>query len=227
MNSDDSQNTETSRPQTPSINSQSYAIPTTHNDNESIIGGSNSDDTTSSSSGDDDEDSNDTNSESITPMDSQSFDAVNSVITDEFNENSTDEFLHETLSLTKNITAIDNGNDARPAMVDISKQIFDSLCHAIEDVDFSETLALQTRISATINFKSLELKDLIDKTQERLQILKRRYETGVVVSNKLKDNLDYSRRKIDEIDSMLRTEYPIEFNEARDKILERNFEDND
>lgn len=228
MNDDDTRDTETSRPQTPSINSQSYAIPRTYSDNESMTRGSNAEDTTSSSSDDDDDDDfNETNSESITQMDSQSFEALNSVITDEFNENSTDEFLHETLSLTKKITVIDNCNDTPPAMIDISKQIFDSLCHAIEDIDFSETLALQTRISGTINFKSLELKDLMDKTQERLQALKRRYETGVVVSNKLKENLDYSRRKIDEINSILGTEYPIEFNEARDKILERNFEDND
>ncbi|KAG0670459.1 KxDL motif-containing protein 1 [Maudiozyma exigua] len=226
MNNDDTQDTETSRPQTPSINSQSYAIPTTYSDHDSIIGDADAEDTTSSSS-EDDGDSNEVNSGSITPMDSQSFDAIDSIITDEFNENSTDEFLHETLSLSKNIRTIDNGNDIPPAMVDIPKQIFESLSHAIENVDFSETLALQTRISGTINFKSLELKDLIDKTQGRLQVLNQRYETGVVVSRKLKENLDYSKRKIDEINSFLGTEYPIEFNEARDKILERHFEDND
>ncbi|SMN19001.1 similar to Saccharomyces cerevisiae YGL079W KXD1 Putative protein of unknown function [Maudiozyma saulgeensis] len=217
---------ETRRSHTPSISSQTYAIPMIHDDSDDASSLHQYDEDSTSSNDSQSESSDNGAVRSITPLDTQSFDAAASTTSLDFNEASTDEFLHETLPIAKKLTTIDNDIDSPPAMIDISKYIFDSLTHAIEEVDFSETLALQTRISGTINFKSLELKDLIDKTQERLLTLRQRYESGVVVSNKLKENLDYSRKKIDEINSMLGTEYPIEYNQARDKILERHFEEN-
>ncbi|CAB4254281.1 similar to Saccharomyces cerevisiae YGL079W KXD1 Putative protein of unknown function [Maudiozyma barnettii] len=213
---------ESRRSHTPSISSQTYVIPIINDDTDYSSSMRQSDEDSSSSNT---SQSDDDAVRSISPLDSRSFGAVDSAMSSEFNEASTDEFLHENLPLANKLTTIDNGNDTPPAMIDISKYIFDSLSHAIEETDFSETLALQTRISGTINFKSLELKDLIDKTQEKLLHLRQRYESGVVVSNKLKENLDYSRKKIDEINSMLGTEYPIEFNQARDKVLERHFEE--
>ena len=226
------------RSHTPSISSRNFVIPETADlrstphaldDNGSVEEYASS--ASSQDGSDDDQDdysvsASSSNVDGGTGAGDAHSDAAESAISSGFTEASTDEFLNEGIPMAKNGSVIESYSDDAPtAMIDVSKYIFDSLSHAIENVDFSETLALQTKMSGTINFKSLELKELIDQTQGQLEQLRKRYDTGIVVSNKLKDNIAYSRKKIEEINNILRTDYPIEFNEARDKILERHFDD--
>lgn len=222
------------RSHTPSISSRTFVIPEpaetrssherTPSQDDNARGGSYSDsDSSSSSSALDDED--ELADDGSGAGDAHS-DAAESAVSSGFTEASTDEFLNEAIPMAKNGSVLESyGDEAPTAMIDVSKYIFDSLSHAMENVDFSETLALQTKMSGTINFKSLELKELIDQTQTTLAQLRQRYDSGIIVSNKLRDNIAYSRKKIEEINSLLRTDFPIEFNEARDKILERHFND--
>lgn len=112
-------------------------------------------------------------------------------------------------------------------MIDVSKYIFESLKQAIESADFSESLAYQTKTSAQINAKSLELKQLIDETQIKISSLQERFERGVEVSRNIRKNLDHTKKSIEKISDILRTEYPIEYNQARENIMERNFNTDD
>ena len=54
-----------------------------------------------------------------------------------------------------------------------------------------------------------------------------RFDKGTLVSAQIKRNLNESRSKVKRINDMLGTDYPIEFNQARDKILERQLETSD
>ncbi|AQZ11223.1 KXD1 (YGL079W) [Zygosaccharomyces parabailii] len=110
-------------------------------------------------------------------------------------------------------------------MLDVSKYIFESLVQSIDSADFSEAISLQTKTSAIINSKSMELKQIIDDTKVRFHQLKERFERGAITSRKVRHNLQYSKEKIDKLNALLRTDYPIEFNQAREKVLERQLDD--
>ncbi|EDO19408.1 hypothetical protein Kpol_1002p55 [Vanderwaltozyma polyspora DSM 70294] len=109
-------------------------------------------------------------------------------------------------------------------MFDVSKYVFETLIQAINSADFSESLAFQTKTSAVINAKSLELKQLINMSKDRLVDLQDKFEKGVQTSNRIKRNLKMSREKIQFLNDEFRTNYPIEFNQARDKIIERTID---
>ncbi|QLQ77891.1 hypothetical protein HG537_0A01380 [Torulaspora globosa] len=108
-------------------------------------------------------------------------------------------------------------------MVDVSKYIFDSLVQAINSADFAEAISLQTKTSAVINARSLKLKQLIDSTKERLSCLRSRFERGAEISKTIRHNLRQSREMISKINDELATAYPIELNQAREKVLDRQF----
>lgn len=110
-------------------------------------------------------------------------------------------------------------------MLDVSKHIFDSLMQAIDSADFSEAISLQTKTSAVINSKSTELKQLVDETKVKFGQFKERFEKGSLTSKNIRNNLQYSKDKTEKINALVRTNYPIEFNEAREKILERRLDD--
>lgn len=179
------------RSHTPSVSSQSYAIP--------VIG-----DMTSQLSESSSEDGNDDNSTS----------SVSEMV------DTSDEFLDTDVPETNNMILQEIQDPS--SLIDVSKYVFDSLVQSIDCADFSESFALQTKMSANINAKSLELKQLISQTQERIQYLTKRFEKGMMASNNIKSNLKYTRQRIEKINGILRTDYPIEFNLARDKILERH-----
>lgn len=110
-------------------------------------------------------------------------------------------------------------------MLDVSKYIFDSLMQAIDSADFSEAISLQTKTSAVINSKSMELKQLVDETKVRFTQFKERFERGAMTSRNVRHNLQYSKNKIDKLNALLRTNHPIEFSQAREKVLERQLDD--
>lgn len=196
---------------TPSINSQSYAIPITEEMSSSFH---DSISTTSNSSG--------------------SFDSDGSNVSDVVeqnemdNESNVDEdlFLDNDIPQSSNLLPTD-AQDPGP-IFDVSRYIFDSLKQSIDSADFSEALSLQTKTSAVINSKSLELKQYIDEMKSRLTQLQEKFENGEATSKKIKRDLKTSRKNIDYLNAALRVDFPIEFNQAREKILERRLnEDHD
>lgn len=196
---------------TPSINSQSYAIPITEEMSSSFH---DSISTTSNSSG--------------------SFDSDGSNVSDVVeqnemdNESNVDEdlFLDNDIPQSSNLLPTD-AQDPGP-IFDVSRYIFDSLKQSIDSADFSEALSLQTKTSAVINSKSLELKQYIDEMKSRLTQLQEKFENGEATSKKIKRDLGTSRKNIDYLNAALRVDFPIEFNQAREKILERKLnEDHD
>ncbi|CAI4454407.1 CFA_G0019330.mRNA.1.CDS.1 [Saccharomyces cerevisiae] len=196
---------------TPSINSQSYAIPITEEMSSSFH---DSISTTSNSSG--------------------SFDSDGSNVSDVVeqnemdNESNVDEdlFLDNDIPQSSNLLPSD-AQDPGP-IFDVSRYIFDSLKQSIDSADFSEALSLQTKTSAVINSKSLELKQYIDEMKSRLTQLQEKFENGEATSKKIKRDLETSRKNIDYLNAALRVDFPIEFNQAREKILERKLnEDHD
>lgn len=196
---------------TPSINSQSYAIPITEEMSSSFH---DSISTTSNSSG--------------------SFDSDGSNVSDVVeqnemdNESNVDEdlFLDNDIPQSSNLLPTD-AQDPGP-IFDVSRYIFDSLKQSIDSADFSEALSLQTKTSAVINSKSPELKQYIDEMKSRLTQLQEKFENGEATSKKIKRDLETSRKNIDYLNAALRVDFPIEFNQAREKILERRLnEDHD
>ncbi|CCK70873.1 Kxd1p KNAG_0F02060 [Huiozyma naganishii CBS 8797] len=202
--------------QTPSISSQSYAILV---DNAAML--QLSDSTSSNGSGSEDDNS-------ITSGDDPDAAAVDKghVSDEEAGDLSahSDELLNN-----ENIQApasrgvfMDNGQDQDPSStIDVSKYIFDALIQAIEPTGFSKAISLQSKTSAEINAKSLELKQLVKETQEKLRYLSVRYDRGVATSKSINESLAYSKDRIEKINAVLRTDFPIEFNQVRDKVLER------
>ncbi|QLG73053.1 hypothetical protein HG535_0E01370 [Zygotorulaspora mrakii] len=180
---------EVNRSQSPSINSQSYAIPMPHEIIEQLS-------ECSSTEGSDGADNDNTS-----------------------NEN---RFLDSIVPETSNLflpEAQDPGS-----MFDVSKYIFESLAQAIDCADFCEAISLQTKTSAIINSKSLELKQLLQTTKVRLTHFRDRFENGIQTSKTIRQNLQHSKDRIDQISAVIATRYPIEFNQAKEKIVERNFD---
>ncbi|KAL3236537.1 Kxd1p [Nakaseomyces bracarensis] len=139
---------------------------------------------------------------------------------------SAEEFLDEMVPTTS--TSFKPNDTPDPGTIfDISKYVFESLKQAIDSSDFSDALALQTKTSAVINAKSLELKQLIDETKVRLPELQEKFKKGQETSKNIKRNIEQSRNRIETINALLQTDHPIEFNQARDKILERTLDDDD
>lgn len=236
MYSDDStdQNSNIRHSQTPSVSSQNYAIPVT----EGII--SQLSISPSSTSNDENTTSEDDISSIEEPYGNSGThppesDAEDETLTSEMLE-SANAILQNNMEYTNDLlrqtTAMNTANFIDPHeqspdnMIDVSKYIFDSLKQAIESADFSESLSYQAKTSAQINAKSLELKQLIDQTQSRLLYLQARFERGEQVSKHIRNNLNTTRKSTERINNILRTDYPIEFNHARDKILDRTL-DND
>lgn len=144
------------------------------------------------------------------------------------NESNVDEdlFLDNDIPQSSNLLPTD-AQDPGP-IFDVSRYIFDSLKQSIDSADFSEALSLQTKTSAVINSKSLELKQYIDEMKSRLTQLQEKFENGEATSKKIKRDLETSRKNIDYLNAALRVDFPIEFNQAREKILERKLnEDHD
>lgn len=203
-----------------SVNSQNYSIPVPDNVLEQLR-------TSESSSGSetatDDEEDNQT--AEVTDSDSVGMTHGNESEEQEIRDDDdedviNDELLDTVVDSSKNNFEKYEAQDTEH-MFDASKYIFNSLVQAINSADFSESLSLQTKTSAVINSKSLELKQLIDSTKTRLTHMQGRFERGAQVSRKIKYNLKTSNNQIVQLNGRLRTEFPIEFNQARDKILER------
>ena len=110
-------------------------------------------------------------------------------------------------------------------MFDASNFLFESLNGTINNVDFSEALALQTKTSALINSKSRELKSLIQELQGRIAHYQGRFQRGVLVSNGLKENLRAISKRVELLDEAMAREHPIEYNQAKDKVMERTLSD--
>lgn len=182
------ENDTTLRSRSPSVNSQSYAIPIPEEIEEQL---------SEESSSFDDSDSVDTNEERI---------------------------LGRALPESGQHAFSQDSQEFEP-MLDVSKHIFDSLMQAIDSADFSEAISLQTKTSAIVNSKSTELRQLIEEAKIRFSHFKGRFEKGSLTAKNIRNNLNYSRDKIEKINSLVRTSYPIEFNEAREKILERPLDD--
>lgn len=195
---------------TPSINSQSYAIPITEEMSSSF------------------HDSISTSSNSSSSLDSDGSSISNVVEAQEMDNNSNideDLFLDNDIPQPSNLLLTD-AQDPGP-IFDVSRYIFDSLKQSIDSTDFSESLSLQTKTSAIINSKSLELKQHIDEMKIRLAQLQGKFENGVATSRRIKHDLETSRKNIDYLNSALRIDFPIEFNQAREKILERKLNEED
>ncbi|SCU88103.1 LAMI_0D08790g1_1 [Lachancea mirantina] len=110
-------------------------------------------------------------------------------------------------------------------MFDASRYIFQSLTQSMNSVDFSEAIALQTRTSGLINSKSRELKRLTSELEQRLLIFQDKFEKGAASSKRIKYNLRKTSETIKKINAEFERQYPIEFNQARELIFERPFED--
>ncbi|CCH59340.1 hypothetical protein TBLA_0B05060 [Henningerozyma blattae CBS 6284] len=113
--------------------------------------------------------------------------------------------------------------------IDVAEYIKSTLLTSLDNPDtFATALSLQARTSAIINTKSLQLQQLINESTDILKRLKTRYANGIIISNRINKNLIYCRKKIDLLSNNLRLNYTIEFNNAREKILERKLTgDND
>lgn len=215
--------------QTPSVNSQNYAIPITEDMiSQLLISASSSESDIDSNGGSNmhnSADQEDIPSDVDNPSDSASLtseilESANEILQNSIN-NDNDILRRTTTAGTMSNNFVDISDQNPHNMIDVSKYVFESLKQAIDSADFSECLSYQTKTSGQINAKSLELKQLIDKTQSRLLFLQDRFEKGAQVSKNVRNNLSQTKKRIDRINDVLRTDYPIEFSQATEKIMER------
>ncbi|AMD21352.1 HER073Wp [Eremothecium sinecaudum] len=112
------------------------------------------------------------------------------------------------------------GNQVTP-MFDTSKYLFESLWQALNGVDFSEAISLQTKTSAIVNSKSRELIMLIEETEEKLRYFSEVFDVGEQTARRIKNNLEDITRKVDKIKPFLGRDFPIEYNQSMEKIFDR------
>lgn len=186
------------RSRTPSVDTQSYTI---NEEAHHIIT-----DSDSSSSENEDGEGNETNSSD-----------------DSSESGSVERFLDEIVPTTST-SFIPNDTPDPATLFDITEYIFDSIVQSTNACDFSEAFALQAKTSAVINSKSMELKNLIEQTKVRLPELQAKFKNGTQTLRTIRKNLDNAKSRIQVMNDVLQTDYPIEFNQARDKILERTLD---
>lgn len=116
-------------------------------------------------------------------------------------------------------------DDQAPQMFDASQYIFESLVNALDAVDFAQALSLQTKTSAVLNDRTLQLKSLVQETKERLAHLEERYREGIKGAKRTQSNIEQCRKRVSQLNGVLRMEYPIEYNMAREKVLERQLDE--
>lgn len=191
---------------TPSINSRMYAIPMDVEDGRNLA----------ESSSDDDEEEEDREEEEECNTDNGDEDSA-----DEISE--PDTFLDRLVPQTSNTFLL--GQPDTP-MFDVSKYIFQSLVQSINSVDFSEAVSLQTKTSGLVNSKSRELKKLMEEVQQKLQHFQEVFHDGAKTSKRIKYNLQQASSKITRINRAFETEFPIEFNQAKERVYDRNLDEN-
>ncbi|CCE65055.1 hypothetical protein TPHA_0J02350 [Tetrapisispora phaffii CBS 4417] len=185
----------------PSINSMSYAIPVSDDIIANLSEESTSEDVSDASEGSGGK--NGDNSES------ERDDLLNDETLDKIINNSN-------INVFESSDAV---STSEPLLMDVSKCIFGLLKQSLDAADFSESLSLQTKTSATVNAKTLELKQLVDSASQTLIRLKQRFETGKETAKRIQRNLNSARSSIDILNGRLRTDHPIEFSQSRDKAM--------
>ncbi|CDO94977.1 unnamed protein product [Kluyveromyces dobzhanskii CBS 2104] len=110
-------------------------------------------------------------------------------------------------------------------MFDSSKFLFESLNNSINNIDFSESVAIQAKTSALINSKSRELKSLMKQLQEKLDYYDKRFKRGATVSTQLKVNLQMLSKRIATLSELFAKQFPIEYNQSKEKVMERTLND--
>lgn len=193
------------RSRTASINSQMYAIPVSEeNEFQSSEGSSEDED-------DNDEyhDNNDRYTNVCNDVDEEE---------DGDEESASDMLLDSIVPETSSNLLM---NQLNTPMFDCSKYLFQSLSQALNAADFSEAIALQTRTSGLINSKSRELEKLSQEIQQKLQYFEARFAKGAQTSKRITRSLQYASKQVERINGVFQTRYPIEFNQAKEEIVER------
>lgn len=153
---------------------------------------------------------------------SSNYDQHNLMNTDNNNPDTTGIILDTNENELFSNNSIDRSNNpAGDPMIDVSKFISQSLLQTIGSTDFSKALQLQAKTSAHLNSKTLELQHLINESQERLLTLQNKLKLSQNLSNNIRNNLSKSNKIIQNFNNSLMIDYPIEFNNAKDQILER------
>ncbi|KAH3903449.1 uncharacterized protein SCODWIG_01953 [Saccharomycodes ludwigii] len=207
------------RSRTPSINSQSYAIPT-----DSITIDSNDiDESTANES--DSSDSNSTGFSCQSDNNNTQLSSNSNRMISNISSSRTEDLEHEVRvtgnGLLRHLSSTDT------SMFDVSNFLFKSLEQTIEGVDFSECLQLQSKTSGLLNSKIEELTSLNQQLIAKFSSLQTKFkETDIRCSNS-KKNLKNASHMVNRIKLKIARRYPIEYNQARYIINNNNSKDDD
>lgn len=105
---------------------------------------------------------------------------------------------------------------------DSVKYLVDTLNSALSSVEFTRSIALQAQTSGNLKNKELELLQLQAEAQDQLQDYKFRFKEGLKLLQKVSKDLKWAKNKVEVLEYHVRSKHPIEFAQAKEKILSRS-----
>lgn len=102
---------------------------------------------------------------------------------------------------------------------DSVKYLSDALNGALSGTEFHRSMALQAQTSGQLKSKEVELQQLQNEAEERLSEYKIRFKQGIKLLSQVSKDLKWARVKADSLEAHFRTKYPIEFAQAREKVI--------
>lgn len=125
---------------------------------------------------------------------------------------------------TESTTSTDSyaSQDEEEQLFDPVTYLTDTLENALSSLEFSKAVAKQAKISGQLKSKELELLRLYEESQSRLQELHDTMQRGLKTLHIVYKDLKLNKHKVEAASQRISNKYPIEYNQARDKVLRRD-----
>jgi hypothetical protein len=102
-----------------------------------------------------------------------------------------------------------------------------SLDSALSSIEFNKSLARQAQLSGQLKSKEFELLKLQEEAHKRLIELQKLFKEGLKDVHTVSNELKQANHRIRALNKHAEGKYPIEFSQAREKVLSRNIADDD
>jgi hypothetical protein len=105
---------------------------------------------------------------------------------------------------------------------DSVKYFADSLSGALSSAEFNRSMVLQAQTSGNLKSKEMELLQLQNEAQERLQEYKVRFKQGMKLLQQVSKDLKWANSKTQQLEAHISLRHPIEYSQAKEKVLSRS-----
>lgn len=118
-------------------------------------------------------------------------------------------------------------DEAQPKSFDPVAYLTQALESSLSNLEFNNSMVLQARTSGTLKSKEIELAQLQLEAQQKLKGLQKRFKEGLRVLQQVSKDLNSTKRHIQQLQSHVKSEYPVEYAQAMNKVLSRNLTPNE